>query len=68
MKTTVKTLKALCASLPDDAEVWLEYPKRLAEPIVMEKIDEGCYAATIIESLSAAADKKNNRLIIFHHG
>ncbi len=68
MKLTVKHLKELCASLPDDAEVWIEYPKQLAEPVVMEKIDEGCYIATIIESLSAAADKKNNRLIIFHHG
>lgn len=68
MNTTVKDLKALCAKLPDDAQVWIEYPERLAEPVVMEKIDEGAYLATLIESLSSAVDSKRNRLIIFHHG
>ncbi|MEQ1526014.1 MAG: hypothetical protein ABL911_04625 [Gallionella sp.] len=67
MKTTVKHLKLLCELLPDDAEVWVEYPQQLAEPIVTEKFFEGCYTATLIESLSAGVDKKNNRLIIFHH-
>ena len=37
MNTTVKDLKALCAKLPDDAQVWIEYPEPLAEPVVMEK-------------------------------
>jgi hypothetical protein len=68
MNTTVKDLKALCAQLPDDAQVWIEYPKQLAEPVVIEEIDEGVYVARIIESLSSAADSKQNRLIIFHHG
>ena len=67
MSTTVKDLKDFCAKLPDDAQVWIEYPQQLAEPVVMEELYEGVYVARIIESLSLAIDNKRKRLIVFHH-
>lgn len=69
-RTTVADLKKFCDQLPDDAEVFIEYPARYGiakgeyDPIIHYPDIED---TDMIESMSLALDFNNNRLLILHH-
>lgn len=66
MLHTVGELKDFIKDLPDDMEIWIEYPKRygLAQPEVMLK-NIGYDGQDFIECLSWMYD--NKKLYIAHH-
>ena len=68
---SVRDLKKYIANLPDDYEIWIEYPKEygLAQPekIVTYNDGGGEIKQNFIESLTLGRDNKNKRLLIFHH-
>jgi len=66
--TTAGDLKKYLRDIPDNYEVWIEYPKRygLAEPT---EIHNGFDDQDFIPSMSLGADisPNNNKFLIFHH-
>ena len=63
-------LRELIGQLPDDAEIWMEYPARygLAQPEIIESYSCPFNGETdLIQSLTIGIDRKKNRLIIYHH-
>lgn len=69
MKITTKELKKYLESIPDDYEVWLEYPVKygLAQPEVIEKFGDEQDNNDIIECMSIGVQTNEKRLVIFHH-
>ena len=74
MKTTWKDLKRFAekVGIPDDAEIWIEYPEQLAQPEVRKhlEIKSGSHVVEdfdVIESMSHAYFKKENIFVIQHH-
>jgi hypothetical protein len=66
MRRTVGELKEFIKDLPDDMEVWIEYPKRygLAQPEVILE-DVGYDGQDFIECMGLFY--KDKRLYIAHH-
>lgn len=65
MKVTVADLKEHIDKLPDDYEVWIEYPEKLAIPTRTESFNNG--ENRIIRAMALGVDNGHNRCVIFHH-
>ena len=64
MTTTVKELKDYLKDIPDDYEVWIEYPKRYGTAKPTEII-KGFDDQDFIKSMSLG--KNESKVFIFHH-
>jgi hypothetical protein len=67
MRTTVGDLKGAIQDVPDDYEVWIEYPKRygLANPTIIHNAFDD---QDFIPSMSLGSDISNNKkFFICHH-
>lgn len=70
MRMTVKEIKRYTDRLPDEAEVWMEYPKRygLVQPEVIETIGKDTSDEfDVVECMSVGTNAEKSRLYIFHH-
>ena len=69
MITTVKDVRRWIEDMPDDAEVWIEYPKRygLAQPEKILVLGRGDDSSDMIQSLTIGKAADNSKLHIFHH-
>ena len=74
MKNTWKQIKEFAerSDIPDDAEIWIEYPDQLATPIEMDEIvisgpKYPVEEFTAIRSMSMVWMPKKNKFIIQHH-
>ena len=69
MITTVRDIRRWIEDMPDDAEVWIEYPKRygLAQPEQILVLGSGDDSNDMIQSLTVGKATDNSKLYIFHH-
>jgi hypothetical protein len=70
MKIRAKSIKKALECVPDDAEIWIEYPERygLSQPeTIVTKWPDTYDETDLIECMSYAFDEKENKFYILHH-